>query len=604
MTELQKIVQNPDFQELSPPEQKQVLGHYNPDFKKLGKKGQTQVINYFLEKTHPHKIETEKGTVYASKEPSEAIDWKTVIPREAARVGGGIVGGVVGIPGGPPGVIAGVGLGATAGEAYHQIGQHISGDPNAPETSLGAAKRMGKAGLEEAALETVGGLTGKMVGKILAPFRKKVIPEAMEIMKQTKDRLGPVVFTPAEATESKGLDILQNISEVTVFGQSLKKFKMNRQTLMNDWADDIIDIFGHRDNPSDIGELFVDVINNKQKVHKALSASLYNNVEQLSESVTVSTEGIKSFVEPLKEISEQLGSIEAKNSGDDIIQAVLDLPDDLDFATAKELRTRLLSRVDEFSILNKKAPAIGKAKKIISILDESISKSLKKQAPEGYEAWREANEFYKKGQERFNRTFIRRLLKTAEETGRGPEFIAEAVFRPRGVTNIKRVKEALTPKQWTKMQSFYIQDLFRKSVDEEGAVIGTRFYNQLIGKSQSAMGKTALKEIFTPEQLKEIILFSKTLQMTQARQSEGLGKMLIQLAQGGAIAGFATGFAPEAAAILITPPVLSKMMLMPKVTKWLTQGIKTPSGSPEVLGIITRLIAASRRIQQNKGEQP
>ena len=47
-------------------------------------------------------------------------------------------------------------------------------------------------------------------------------------------------------------------------------------------------------------------------------------------------------------MGQELGGIEAKNAGDDLLAAVMDLPDKVDFSTAKELRSRLLSRIDEF----------------------------------------------------------------------------------------------------------------------------------------------------------------------------------------------------------------------------------------------------------------
>ena len=99
-----------------------------------------------------------------------------------------------------------------------------------------------------------------------------------------------------------------------------------------------------------------------------------------------------------------------------LVDAILGLPDAIDVATAKELRTRLIARIDEFKVLNKKAPAIGQAKKLIGLVDNAISKDLPEQANN---AWREANAFYKEGQEQFNNAIIRKLLKKAEDTGTG-----------------------------------------------------------------------------------------------------------------------------------------------------------------------------------------
>lgn len=138
-----------------------------------------------------------------------------------------------------------------------------------------------------------------------------------------------------------------------------------------------------------------------------------------------------------------------------------------------------------------------------------------------------------------------------------------------------------------------------KSVDEKtGSVMGENMWRLMYGKGENAMQEPALKEIFNNEQLKQLSEFTTALKLAQAKQAQGLGRMFIQLTQGGAIAGFATGVAvPEAGAILLSPLAISKILLNPVTARYLTQGFKIPPSSPQAMGIIARLLAAQRSIQ-------
>lgn len=542
----------------------------------------------------PYEHEPYKGLVPAKEKPkAEPIDIKGAIARHAPRVLGGIAGGLAASPGiftTPWGVL----WGSMAGEAGYQIGQQALGQ--GPKTSHEAATGLLKAGWEETKWELAGGWGTRAIGKVLAPFAKSVTPEAAKTIKLLKGKIKPVVLTPVEATENWALDILGNISEYSIFGGgAIQKFKLGRQEFFNKWADDIINHFGPRSTPEGMGDFFVTLIKEKHAAHREFAKTLYNNVESLAEGVQVSTKELKNFAGLTQKVSKPIAGIESKNAGDDLIAAILGLPDQIDFTSAKELRSRLISRVDEFSVINKKAPAIGKAKHLIGLTDTAITKAL---PDEALEAWRGANAFYKFGEEKFNNTIIRRLLKFAEDTGQGAEFIGKNIFKAQAPSSIRKIKRVVSLPEWKKLQSFYVQRLFIKSVDDKtGAVMGDNIWKLMFGKGENAMGEPALKVIFNPEQLKDLSEFTTALKLAQAKQAQGLGRMFIQLTQGGAIAGFATGFAPEAGVLLFSPFAVSKLLLNRATARWLTQGFKIPATSPQAMGIAARLLAAQRQIQ-------
>ena len=66
--------------------------------------------------------------------------------------------------------------------------------------------------------------------------------------------------------------------------------------------------------------------------------------------------------------------------------------------------------------------------------------------------------------------------------------------------------------------------------------------------------------------------------------------MWIQLTQGGAIMGFASGLAPEAAGLIITPAIMAKMLTTKTGSQLLTEGIATLKGDPRMAGLSARII--------------
>lgn len=589
---IKELAANPDFWDYSESQQTAIFDRVDPRFKSLSPEAKSSFLSKLTAKTDisaPPKTES-----------SQPI-------RTGLTVGGGIVGGIAGtavagpgagILGKMVGAATGTALGAGGAEAWYQVSQHLMNDPDVPKTSKEAATEIAKAGLTEAAWEVSGQTATRLVGKALKPFAKKVTPEAQKVMDWLGKKIKPSLL-PSEASDSRILDVMQNVSEGSILGGGkLKEFKANRQEVFDDLADDIIGMFGKKIEPDQVGELFVDAIDNRNRVFRAAADTLYNNATELAEGTKVSTSKLKDFVKPYVDIGEELHGIEAANAGDDLVSAIIGLPDDLSIDAAKNLRSRLLSKIDEFKVINKNAPVIGKAKKLVETLDNQIDKSL---SGDALDAWREANRFYKTQSEKFNSALIRRLVKKGIED---PEGIAKAIFKPRNITTIKKIKTALTPKEWESMQSYYIQALFKQGSDIDGVVQGQKVINRMVGKPTS-MGHATLKEIFKPEQLKEIFNFADALKVAQKRQSEGLGKMWIQLAQGSAVVTVAAAGAmgePEiaagAGAILFGPVVLSRMLVNPSMAKYLTRGFNIPARSPEAVGIMVRLINGARNIKK------
>lgn len=562
------------------------------------------------------------------------------VKEEGPAIAGGLATGVAAAAAGTglAATVGLVGLGGAAGEAYKQIGQHLSGSLSAPQTSLEAAKRIAQAGIEQGGMEAFGGLAAKGVGKILAPFKNKLLEGAGEAAAYFKDKIQPLVFMPAEATEARALDLMHNVAEASIIGgASISQFKTQRLKFFDDFADSMIDQFGSRTDPTQLGELFVGAITEKRNLHRAAANVMYNTVEEMigtrlvekeiksqvagsildasgkptmrevvtrtlvpESTVNISTGPLKEFAAKTQLRAADLNGIEAKNAGDDLMQAVMDLPDTVTFDVMKELRSRLISRVDEFSVLNKKAPAIGKANKLLGIAHDAITNTLEVQAPQALEAWEAANTFYKAGEQRFNSTMIRRLMKFADDTGTGGEMIAPAIFKPGQVSRVKAVKDALDPPEMQKLQGFFMQHVLSKATTSDQSLSGNALLNMIEGKPNS-FGMPMLKEMFSDAQITALKNLGKGLQIAQKGQGEGTGRMLVQLSQGGAIGSLAMGqFEVPAATLLLGPVVLSKAMLSPPIAKWLTTGVTMPANSQYASGVLARLIGSTGELMMER----
>ena len=101
--------------------------------------------------------------------------------------------------------------------------------------------------------------------------------------------------------------------------------------------------------------------------------------------------------------------------------------------------------------------------------------------------------------------------------------------------------------------------------------------------------------------------FANDLQVIQAKQGEGTGKVWIQLAQGAAIAnlaGLGPGQAkPFSGVVILGPPALAYIMTHPVLSKWFLDGVQLPRYSSIGGALVGRLIAAlpPRYVQTEPG---
>jgi len=568
------------------------------------------------------------------------------------RYGGATVGAVAGTPGGLPGMVGGAALGAGAGEAGKQIYQQMTGAEDAPQSSIEAAKRIGGVGATEGATELVGGLVMKPLKRMVDPILKRLTPFTKKVTAQGKAALnlinqympvgksGKIIqpgILPAEMTESRALDTLQNIADSSaVGGWSLGKYKdVTRIKALDDMVDDLADSFGSAVDSANVGEALVDIVDGKwENFTKTITTPLYNQVEEMASSsitkvpvyktietgiigpsgkkitkqvidkyieqpaggILVSTKALKEYAQSKVGVVKALGGLDSTSAGDNIITFTLSLPDEVEFSVAKELRTRLRTVADEFSITNKKAPALGLAKQMGRKANNAIEVALANGNPEALLMWRNANALYAQGSDVYRNKFIRRLIKSGDpEMGGSPEFILKSIFRKGGITGIKRVKTAVGPSNWGQFKRWYVTEFIDQTTTKGQMVPNGEAMLQKLFNTSKGMGETTLKEIFSPEELSRVHSVASALQVAQSRQG-GTGGMLIQLMQGAAVAGIFTGTLQKSSAfVLLGPEIFARMSLSPTISRVLVHGLTAPRITASTVIRLTRAVERTKR---------
>lgn len=627
----------------------------------------SQERNNMAEKEFIYTIQTDNGDfdIKLSKEPSDEtlvnlanklyamgpVPEAVEKPFRFGSLIGSIVGGVGGFAvGGPPGAIVGGAGGAAVGE----IGQQQLERQLAPEQKLSPKEAM-QGVMTETALGAAGGVGGELivpvVGKALRPFGKKITQEAIEAKDFIKTWLGGggnQVLLPAESVDSWMLDVAQNISEGAMFGgDRIRVIKEIRAKNLDAVADRLANSIGKENTPDQLTQILIQTVNGKLNAARAVTRAMYDEIDNMvaptivkvpvqQEVATglldrfgkpeirklvslkeieqggakISLKSLKATFKPMAKTAEQAGTIEAQSMGHDIINVISGLNNEVGFGVAKELKTSLMAKIDVFKIVNKNAPAIGKAKLAIRLLDDAMEKGLKDfNNGEAYNLWRQANAMYTKDSKQFNNKFVRSLIKNANpEFGGEPEKLLSMIFKPGRAGRIKQVKSILNEEGMDTFRGWAVRDLYAKSINTEGFVDGHKLYNNMYGRS--GYGNQMMTSLFKPEQIKELKGLANTLKLTQAGPKTQTGKMLIQMKQAGLMvqlgaAGGATAMGSPATGgtILFAPWVIAQAMTRPTSAKFLMEGLRHPGTVQVIERVIPRFLASLTPIEREQGIQ-
>ncbi len=532
--------------------------------------------------------------------------WEKVkgeLPQMAGGTAGGIAGAKVGLRYGPWGALAGgvlgAGIGGMGGKGYQQLYRMGKGEPM---TIGDIYTEQAIAGIEEAASELAGRGIAKVGGKLLAPVRKRLLPGATGLSKQLLKR--GAHLTPAQMTESRIIDTVEGMAEKSFFGGGkLQRLKtLTQPKAFTKYVDDIVEQIsrGAKTNlsPEDVGDLLLDTIEGKRTAFKATAKAAYARVDKLSKGTKVSLVPLKEFAKNSMKKATIRKGIGSTQAGDTLLKKVLQLDDMVSFKQAQSLRSALLDERSAMAVTRDKA--IGLAKQFTRLTDEAMEAGGKSLLPikagrtdDAIVAWRIANKFYREGQEQFNKKIIKTLSKTLAEN---PEVAVRKIFRPQASRQIKVVKDLVDKATWQQLKTANLEHIIREASDADKVVLGKSFLSEL-----NKLGDDTVKMIYNPQELASIRSIGKMGEILQ-KPTGGSGGMVIQLMQAGAAMNLLTGGIPqltrESAAVLIAPPVLSRMIANPTFSKWLGAGFRMPRSSPAATALVTRILKAKVKIER------
>lgn len=562
----------------------------------------------------------------------------------------GIAGTIAAAPLGP---VPAIGIGmvtAAGGEALQQLYERASGSPNAPDTSLEAAKRIGKEFVFQGIADVIG--RGVQSG-LSALVRRETTPDARQAISFTQsgmplqgqamaDRTGLYAkqfLTPGEATESGYQTILNNVAEGSFLGGGvIKDFKANRQKYLQAAMDRWNDQFGPTLPPEELGAAIVGSIKGNYDLNRAPARATYGFLAQMvepkprivyeleptaildaagkptmrkvpkeildrSSGAWADMRPLKQFAKRDKKFSDLLNGIAAEEGGDTLLAKIVSMDDYIPYASAQKLRTRFQSIADVYSVENKRAPALGLATRAGQLTDEAIDKGLESYSPDARDVWRYANDVYKGASQDYNNEFLRNLIKIGTRRKDGiPEKVFDEVWKPGGISGIQKLKTALDPETWMKFQASAAQSLVSRSM-KDGLLDFPALSKLMLGPH--GIGEGALRETFGTQNLTWLRKFTDAgLQASKKPPSE-TGKMLVQLQQGGYIleaagAGLALfglgkgdeGITAAGGIVLLGPLALGKILTKPWAAEVLVEGMSTRTTAARVGPIVAKLAQA------------
>ena len=409
----------------------------------------------------------------------------------------------------------------------------------------------------------------------------------MNYLKRYKGRL-----TPAQATEDRALDLLENVAESSLLGGGrMFEYKRGQELLLDTIANDITTRLGTRATKEQTGEVVQAIIKNKTDAFKKVGAGLYTKVDDITKGIMINTKSLKKEASRmLKQMIPSKGkalmpSI-TNQSTVKILRDFQNLPDAVPFSYLNQWRSDLLQvGYAPSDIIPGKTAGI--AKHFAGNIDGLFKQAEGGLTGEAAEALQAANSYWKLGKERFNSALIRRIVK------RNPESVLSAFVKRGNIADIQEIRKIIGSEAWGKVKGAYIQDLlFVQARDTSGILSGKKLQNILTKMTPETMG-----EIFGKASTKEIQLFANTAMAVQQRAAGG-GGMLIQLTQAGAIlsvpawiVGGKPGIgAGMAGTVLLGPYAMGRIFTSPTGIKWLTEGLITSAGSKEAIRLAPRLI--------------
>jgi len=480
-----------------------------------------------------------------------------------------------------------------------------------PESEL--LKQQLKAGGIEALTEVVPRLLFGGVGKLTKGLRSKIIPGATELSEKlakagrrapTEDltpyakklfRKKGAFLTPAQLTESRGMDFVESATEGSIFGGNrifqIKKVlnpkaykQMTREISGTLWEE-----AGKRLSNAETGKLFVDTIAGGQRAINRTARMLYSQIDETTKGV------VRVDLRPVKKVAQKLIA-EAEASKDlgsaglirRVAEKVGEWGDEAEsFMQGHSMRSNLLEEGRKLEAqvgVGFKSPKLKRAIRLLSAkTDRQMSIAARAHSNDTYLAWRAANKTVNEGRKTFQNDMVKSAVKFAN---RKPQKVAGQIFQSGADDTIAAVKKAVDDKTWKTLKASWVENLLK--TEGEAIPSGKALFAKL-----DDMTPSTLNAIFgDAEHVKDLFDIARVGQIIQAPTGGG-GGMIIQLTQAAELAiagkGIVTGRPKLPGVILWGPAIVGRILSTKTGAELISQGLRMPVGSKGAGVLIARL---------------
>jgi len=528
---------------------------------------------------------------------------------------GGIVGGVAGTVAGrgsPAGSAFGSGAGAFVGD---QIDQGIRRFLDLPtqDTFLESVGKSGKEGAFFTGADLAGQGVIKGIEKGAGRIKSKITPAKADAANFLETEVGlKPPLSLGQLTESRPIDLLENVSEVSLIGGgTIIKLKTGQKEGTVEFAKQFANsITREVKNPDQLGDLVMAVIRGKAKPAQEASKVLFNTVFGKTRNLkrTIRTPGKTEKVDildmrPMKEwvnnvLGRDIKKLKGINqvTGKNIINKITQQPDFISLSEANQLRTALRKLGEGQPLVPKSASANRIGNTANAKLLAEMRKTLQQFAPQEVALFDKARKLSFEGSKPFRDKFIKQLLTAGDEKfGNAPATIAKKIFAKNNGRNIEKLKTFIDDETFTILKGHLWRDILERSTNKDtGEIIGTKLHTTLF--SESGLGASTLNATFNKQELTTMRSLANALKEVERREGESIGKMAIQFAQAGAVLQLATGDKgvsggdKAAVAILVGPSLIAKAFTNPRFIELVIKG-QTTKNQKALVGVLTKIVA-------------
>ena len=502
--------------------------------------------------------------------------------------------------------MGGAAVGGAGGAAVSQtFDPTFNPEDNFGEVMASISKDMLKSGAIAATGEGAGLLIGKGITKVLGKNKKlldgaedavktieeqktKILANPKSYSQEVKDAVKVGQLTPALLQKGQTIDILENVSESSLFGGgALRYAKEGANTIAQSGLDDFLKLYKVKAGDGALGQLFQKTLTKDLQAFKSIANTKYKAVDDalstnnFANNFQVDLTNLKTFA------AEELKNLGLKGQSSNLKSFLTDILNEPNYTTFKRaniLRGDFLEQSRAFT-----TETLGKKKgRLSAIASQEITDAMDNSVvPNSVKSLlKDANKHYREGAEVFNDTLFKKIIDN------DPDLVYKSIIaagdRP---TLVKKTFEILNKRikdvgerniLKNKIRGEFLDDLMSKS-QRSNDQFGVELDAEKLFKN-FAKKEDTFKAIFSNTEINNFKKFQNALKFAQGRKSKtgGLpGGMMIQMKQSGALiqlasaaSAYGTGMTGVSAGILIAPAIIAKAFTSPKIIKALTLGIK------------------------------